>query len=64
MKSSEIKAELEKLEKELREQIYKTGVQETARIIGQKQPDLSAWLNNKRNWTWNKILEIAEKLGL
>ena len=61
MKSKKIKVELEVLEKELRETIYKTGVHESARITGLKQPDLSAWLNGKRNWTWNKILEIAGK---
>jgi predicted glycosyl hydrolase (DUF1957 family) len=64
MKSQRIKSELVQLEQALRDKMYKIGVVESAKMSGQKQPDVSAWLNNKRNWTYNKILEIAEKLGL
>ena len=64
MKAARIKSELVQLEQALRDKMYKIGVLESAKISGQKQPDISAWLNNKRNWTYNKILEIAEKLGL
>ena len=64
MKSKEIKQELELLETTLWHKIKDTGVMESSRMTGLKQPDISEWLNQKRNWTWNKILEIAEKLGL
>jgi hypothetical protein len=64
MKSQRIKSELVQLEQALHDKMYKTGVYESAKITGLKQPDISAWLNKKRNWTYNKILEIAEKLGL
>lgn len=64
MRAVKIKSEIVQLEQALRDKMYKIGVVESAKMSGQKQPDVSAWLNNNRNWTYNKILEIAEKLGL
>lgn len=64
MKSKQIKQELEQLEFDLVDVITEIGVKKSVEISGLKQPDISAWKNGRRKWTWNKILAIAEKLGL
>jgi Fe2+ transport system protein B len=64
MKSEKIKKELETLDSKLKEKIVDIGASESAGIVELKQSDLSAWVNGKRNWTWNKVLKIAERIGL
>ena len=64
MKSSKLKSELAKLEQSLIDKIKKTGFNESVEITGLKQPDISAWINKKRKWTYNKLLIIAEKFNL
>lgn len=60
MKYKKIMQELKKLEQVIRakKQI------EIMAATDLKQPDVSAWLNNKRKWSYEKILTVAEKMGL
>jgi len=62
MKTEKLKSELAKLEQALKNKIKIT--KNSADIAKIKIQDISAWKNNKRNWTWNKILDIAEKFDL
>ena len=64
MKSIQIKKELEKLDNKLRNQIAGKGISESSNFIGLKRQDLSAWMNGRRKFSWEKIIEIAERLGL
>ncbi len=64
MKSKKMNSELIVLEKALIAEIKSIGVNKAVELSGLKQPDISAWINGKRKWTWNKILKVAEKLGL
>ena len=64
MKSQKLKQELAHLEQALVDEIKKVGVNKAVELSGLKQPDISAWINGKRKWTWNKILNVAERLGL
>ncbi len=64
MKAKKLKQENENKAKELRERIKEIGVVKSAKTSGLLQPDISAWINGKRNWSYNKILKIAAKLEL
>lgn len=64
MKARKAKQELVQIEQALVDEIKKVGVNKAVELSGLKQPDISAWINGKRKWTWNKILNIAEKFGL
>ena len=64
MKAQKAKQELARIEQALIVEIKKVGVNNAVELSGLKQPDISAWINGKRKWTWNKILNVAEKLGL
>lgn len=62
--AAEIREDLEALETELRKKMKRLGANECVRRTGGNQPDISAWINSNRSWTYNKILRMAEKLGL
>lgn len=64
MKTQKLRQELARIEQALVCEIKKIGVNKAVELSGLKQPDISAWINEKRKWTWNKILNVAERLGL
>lgn len=64
MKARKIKLELDRIENDLIARINLLGVNKSATFLKLKQPDISAWIHGRRNWTYNKILDIADKLGL
>jgi len=64
MKSKKIKEEIEILIPKLKDKIFSISYKKTSEMTKLKQPDISMWLNGKRIWSYEKILKIAEKLGL
>lgn len=63
MKSIKIKEKIETLKTALIKEI-KADYDKAVLISGRKQSDLSRFVNNPESWTYNKILDIAEKFGL
>ena len=64
MKSKKIKSEIVSIDQALRAEIKKIGITPASKILDMKYNDISLWMNNHRNWSHEKILLIAEKLGL
>ena len=64
MKAHKARQELAQIERALVDKIEKVKVNKAVELSGLTQPDISAWITGKRKWTWNKILNVAEKLGL
>lgn len=64
MRTQNVRKELAHIEQALVNEIKKVGVNKAVELSGLKQPDISAWINRKRKWTWNKIINVAEKFGL
>ena len=64
METKEIKYELEELENKLRQKIIDITECNAVNITGILQPDINMFLNKKRKWSYKKILDVAEKLGL
>ena len=64
MRTQKVRKELAQVEQALVDKIKNVGMNKAVELSGLKQPDISAWTNGKRKWTWNKILNVAEKLGL
>jgi hypothetical protein len=64
MKSNQIKKDLIEIEQVLRQKIITIGISNVAEILKSNRVDIQLWVHNKRNWTYNKILNIAERLGL
>jgi len=64
MKAKKVNQELAHIEQALIAEIKSIGVKKAVELSGLKQPDISAWIHSKRKWTWNKILNVTEKLGL
>lgn len=50
------------LEDNLRIIIFIKGATEVSELTGLKPGDISMWLNGKRKWSMNKILEVAQKV--
>lgn len=64
MKSLQLVKEINILDTKLRVYIKDIRIAEVVKQTGLKQPDISAWINRKRNWSVEKILRISNKLGL
>jgi len=58
-----LREELDNLAIMIKQEIAFTTVSEFARRVGLKQPDVSAWLNGKRKWSYEKLLNIMDKIG-
>jgi len=64
MKSAEIKVELENLETDVKKKITEMGVPAVADITKDQRSNLIAWVFKRRKFSYKKILDIAEKIGL
>ena len=64
MDSRELKEQLDEKEKDAIDRVKKITVSKAAIDLDLKQPYLASWINGKRHLTYNKILDIASKLGL
>ncbi len=64
MKASVLEYAVKEKEEELRVYIRANGVNKCSERIRLHHNDISGWINNKRAWSYNKILEVAHKLGL
>lgn len=64
MKTKKIYEDLADIEKNVRDILYPLPITEREKRTGIKYQDTSAWLHDKRKWSIDKILKIAEKLGL
>ncbi len=51
------------IEDSLRTVVFIVGSVEIAKATGLKQTDISSWLNGKRKWSYDKILDVSHKLG-
>jgi hypothetical protein len=64
MKAQEIKIKLITIEQKLKDEIRERGPSKIEKITGFMKQDLSAFINNHRRFSWEKILKICEKIGL
>jgi len=59
-----IRESLSLLDIELRTYIQQIGEKKAVELSGLKQPDINAWVNGKRKWSFEKLLSVAEKIQL
>jgi len=64
MKSEKLIFEIDSMGNKIKQEILKLGVSQSSEKTDLKRSDIYAWMNNKRNWTFNKILSVAQKLDL
>lgn len=66
MKARELKKELIKKDVEVKQKILQISPKNIAQTTGFRQTDISDYSATppRKNWSWKKILKIAEKLGL
>lgn len=60
----EIIGKTTKLDKWLRRWFKAKGISNGASKIGLPQPDVSAWLGDKRKWSIEKMLKVSEKIDM
>jgi len=59
---NKIRKDLEKLEFNLRLNVEKIGIHKTVELTGLKYTDIQAWLKGRRRWSFEKILNISDKI--
>lgn len=64
MNTERIQAHLNILTEKLRSRVKDMGPVKVAELTGLHKQDISAWLNGKRKWSLEKIIAVAEKLGI
>ncbi len=68
MKSIDIQIALITLDQKLKELIRKKGPTEISEhckdMKGCRKQHISAYVKNKINWSWKKVLDVADKVGL
>lgn len=62
MKTTKIESNLEMVKEELKKKITKMGVGTFSEKVGILEADVSAWLHEKRKWSYEKIIKLAKKL--
>jgi len=62
MKSKRIEFEIKRIEFEIKEIAEKIGVKKFSKEVELNSKDISAWLNGRRKFSFEKILRIAHEI--
>lgn len=61
-KTLNILNDMEKIKIDLLKKINEIGINESAKILKIKQPDISLWIHGKRKWSFEKIINLYDRL--
>jgi hypothetical protein len=64
MKTTEIKNNIKLIDVKIRKIISEKGPTEMSNILDLKKQDISDYKNKRKPWSYKKILDVGEKLGL